>query len=300
MEKIFEDKKPYRTTLVVKAPAKINLALDVLGTRSNGYHDVRMVMQTVSLYDDVTIEKGGPAGISVYCGLPYVPSDERNLAYKAAALLAEEFGLQEGIAVSLYKRIPVAAGLAGGSSDAAAVLDGVNRLFGLGLSQEELMERGMKLGADVPYCVAKGTMLAEGLGEKLTKLPLMPDCAVVLAKPSFSLSTKKVYQALPSDPSDYDHGNVDGVLEGLEKGDLKQIASSMTNVLETVSIGLHPEIKEIREFFMRHGALGAMMSGSGPTVFGLFASEAEAQAAAGVLKMSGFSGKVFTAGILNR
>lgn len=255
--------------LNLKALAKINLGLDVLGKRENGYHDVRMVMQSIYLYDEVRIEAVPAPGISLRTNLTFLPTDKGNIAYKAAAMLQEEFGLREGVHITLDKHIPVAAGMAGGSSNAAAVLFGMNRLFELGLTQEELMERGTRLGADVPYCIMRGTVLAEGIGEKLTPLPAMPKCTVLIAKPSVSVSTRVVYEALDAG-NIKNHPDIDGLIEGLGQKDLKKIASCMGNVLEDVTIPMHPVIEQIRQEMLEAGALGAMMSGSGPTVFGLY------------------------------
>lgn len=256
-------------TLTLKALAKINLGLDVLGKRDNGYHDVRMVMQTIYLYDNVTLTKTEEPGIRLETNLSYLPVDEKNIAYKAAKLLIDEFQIKKGVSIKLDKHIPVAAGLAGGSSNAAAVLVGMNRLFRLGLSQEELMERGVSLGADVPYCVMRGTALAEGIGEDLSALMPMPKCYVLIAKPPISVSTKMVYEALDAKEI-VEHPDIDGVLEGLSEQDLTKVAASMGNVLESVTIEKYPIIADIKAAMKEAGALNAMMSGSGPTVFGIF------------------------------
>ncbi len=256
-------------TLTLKALAKINLGLDVLGRRDNGYHDVRMVMQTIYLYDNVTLTRTEEPGIQVETNLSYLPVDENNIAYKAAKLLIDEFDIREGVHIKLEKRIPVAAGMAGGSSNAAAVLVGMNRMFDLGLSQLELMERGVALGADVPYCVMRGTALAEGIGEELSSLPPMPKCYVLVAKPAISVSTKWVYETLDAKEI-VEHPDIDGLLQGLKDQDLSKIASSMGNVLESVTIEKYPIIETIKDAMKEAGALNAMMSGSGPTVFGIF------------------------------
>lgn len=256
-------------TLTLKALAKINLGLDVLGRRDNGYHDVRMVMQTIYLYDNVTLTRTEEPGIQVETNLSYLPVDENNIAYKAAKLLIDEFDIREGVHIKLEKRIPVAAGMAGGSSNAAAVLVGMNRMFDLGLSQLELKERGVALGADVPYCVMRGTALAEGIGEELSSLPPMPKCYVLVAKPAISVSTKWVYETLDAKEI-VEHPDIDGLLQGLKDQDLSKIASSMGNVLESVTIEKYPIIETIKDAMKEAGALNAMMSGSGPTVFGIF------------------------------
>lgn len=255
--------------LKLRALAKINLALDVLGRRENGYHDVRMIMQSIYLYDNVLLEKTKEPGIRISTNLYFLPVDENNIAYKAAKLLMDEFRLPGGISISLQKYIPVAAGLAGGSSNAAAVLFGMNRMYGLGLNIEELMERGVKLGADVPYCIMRGTVLAEGIGEELTRLPALPKCYVLIAKPPISVSTKMVYEKLDVKEI-VEHPDVDGMMEALKEGDLHRIASKMGNVLEQVTVEEYPIIDQIKLLMKEAGALNAMMSGSGPTVFGLF------------------------------
>ena len=243
----------------LKALGKINLGLDVLGRRPNGYHDVRMVMQTVYLYDQILLEKTDKEGISLKTNLFYLPVNENNLAYRAAKMLIDEFTIKEGVHISLEKHIPVAAGMAGGSSNAAAVLYGMNRLFQLGLTDQELMERGVKLGADVPYCIMRGTVLAEGIGEELTPLPAMPKCHVLLAKPPISVSTQKVYEKLDAQEVT-EHPDIDGILLGLQTGDLKKITSSMGNVLENVTITEYPQIERIKDVMKEEGALNAMMS----------------------------------------
>ena len=263
----------------LKALGKINLGLDVLGRRPNGYHDVRMVMQTVYLYDQILLEKTDKEGISLETNLFYLPVNENNLAYRATKMLIDEFAIKEGVHISLEKHIPVAAGMAGGSSNAAAVLYGMNRLFQLGLTDQELMDRGVQLGADVPYCIMRGTVLAEGSGEKLTPLQAMPKCHVLLAKPPISVSTQKVYEKLDAQKVTK-HPDIDGILLGLQTGDLKKITSSMGNVLENVTITEYPQIERIKDVMKEEGALNAMMSGSGPTVFGIYDDKMLARRAA--------------------
>ena len=280
----------------LRALAKINLGLDVLGRRENGYHDVRMIMQSVYLYDTVRIEKRKKPGIEVRTNLGYLPVGEGNIAWKAAYLLMEEFGIDTGVRITLDKHIPVAAGLAGGSSDAAAVLFGMNRMFGLQFGQEELKKRGVKLGADVPYCIMRGTVLAEGIGEELRTLPAMPKCTVLIAKPPVSVSTKVVYEALDAKEI-VNHPDIDGIIAGLENRDLRQIASSMGNVLEEVTIPMHPVIEEIKAEMTASGALGAMMSGSGPTVFGLFDNWKAAKEAQKKIREKALAKQVYVTGI---
>ena len=269
--------------LELKALGKINLGLDILGRRENGYHDVRMVMQTVYLYDRVTLEKTREPGIEISTNLSYLPVNENNIAYKAAELLRGEFGIREGIRITLEKHIPVAAGMAGGSSNAAAVLFGMNRMFGLGLSEEGLKERGVTLGADVPYCIMRGTVLAEGIGEILTPLPPLPKCYVLIAKPPLSASTRTVYEKIDREGIK-SHPDIDGILAGLQEGDLQQVAGSMGNVLEQVMLEEHPVLQRIKDVMIGAGALNAMMSGSGPTVFGLFEDKKKAKKAAARIK----------------
>lgn len=265
--------------LDLKALGKVNLGLDVLGRRENGYHDVRMVMQTIYLYDQIRIEKKKEPGIRIFTNLYYLPVNENNLAYQAAEMLLKEFKVQEGVKITLDKHIPVAAGMAGGSANAAAVLYGMNRMFALGLSQKDLMERGVKLGADVPYCIMRGTVLAEGIGEELAPLPSMPRCFVLVAKPPVSVSTKLVYEKLDSHEIE-DHPDIDGIIEGLTGQDLAKVASCMGNVLEKVTIEEYPVIEEIKTVMKQEGALNAIMSGSGPTVFGLYEDKKKARNAA--------------------
>lgn len=282
----------------VKALAKINLGLDVIRRREDGYHEVRMVMQTIHLFDRLNISKSKDAGITLQTNLSFLPVDQHNLAYRAAAMLIEEFGLTDGVDISLKKHIPVAAGMAGGSTDAAGVLFGMNEIFELGLSKEDLMDRGVKLGADVPYCIMRGTALAEGIGEKLTPLSPMVKCPVLIAKPQISVSTKYVYEHLNlSDVSN--HPDIDKLLADMKRKDLHAIAGDMGNILETVTIPLHPEIAEIKSCMCAHGALNAMMSGSGPTVFGLFETVEDARRAAEKIKEQGIAKQVYVTDIYN-
>ncbi len=257
--------------LSLKAYGKINLGLDVLRRRDDGYHEVRMIMQTVGIYDRIDLIYKEEPGITVETNLYYLPDNENNLVYKAAKLLMDEFHVQKGVHIKLRKFIPVAAGMAGGSSDAAAVLFGVNKMFSLGLTTEQLMERGVKIGADVPYCVMRGTALSEGIGEILTPLPMPPQCQVLIAKPGISVSTKFVYENLhANDLKPEQHPDIDGMIEAIKQKDLYGIADRFGNVLETVTIPAYPVIQEIKDLMMEHGAIGTLMSGSGPTVFGLF------------------------------
>ena len=257
--------------LSLKAYGKINLGLDVLRRRDDGYHEVRMIMQTVGIYDRIDLIYKETPGITVETNLYYLPDNENNLVYKAAKLLMDEFHVQKGVHIRLRKYIPVAAGMAGGSSDAAAVLFGVNKMFSLGLTTEQLMDRGVKIGADVPYCVMRGTALSEGIGEILTPLPVPPQCQVLIAKPGISVSTKVVYESLDAmELKPEDHPDIDGMMEAIKQKDLYGIADRFGNVLENVTIPAYPVIQEIKDLMLEQGAIGALMSGSGPTVFGLF------------------------------
>lgn len=266
--------------LELKAYGKINLGLDVVRRREDGYHEVRMIMQTVRVYDAIELNRTEEEGIRLSTNLYYLPDNENNLGYRAAKLLMDEFGIRDGVEIKMKKFIPVAAGMAGGSSDAAAVLFGANKMFGLGLSKQELMERGVRLGADVPYCIMRGTALSEGIGEILTPLPPMPQCRVLIAKPAVSVSTKHVYESLnlPSLGAEA-HPDIDAMRAAIEKKDLSGVVSQLGNVLETVTIPENPVIQTLKDKMMEMGADGSLMSGSGPTVFGLFTNQTAAQAA---------------------
>ncbi len=278
----------------LRAYGKINLGLDVVRKREDGYHEVRMIMQTVSVYDTLELTVQDRPGISVKTNLPYLPVNGDNLVYKAADLLMKEFNLKKGIKIELKKYIPVAAGMAGGSSDAAAVLYGVNKMFSLGLTKEELMKRGVRMGADIPYCIMRGTALSEGIGEILTPLRPMPECKILIAKPSVSVSTKFVYENLRANELTR-HPDIDGMAAAIERQDLQGIADRMENVLETVTIPAYPVIEEIKDFMKEHGALNSLMSGSGPTVFGLYDSEEIITAAASALKKTGLAKQIYMA-----
>ena len=282
----------------VKALAKVNLGLDVVRKREDGYHEVRMIMQTIHLFDRLEIMRNQSGRITMSTNLAFLPTNENNLVYKAAALLKEEFDIGDGIDVKLHKHIPVAAGMAGGSTDAAAVLYGMNRIFDLGLSKEDLMTRGVKLGADVPYCIMRGTALAEGIGEKLSALPPMVKCPVLIAKPQIGVSTKFVYENLKLDEHTQ-HPDIDALIQNIRTKDLPAIAGSMGNLLETVTAKKYPEIEKIKELMRENGALNAMMSGSGPTVFGLFDELETAKMAAAIVRQSGLARQVFVTDIYN-
>ena len=276
----------------LRALAKINLGLDILRKREDGYHEVRMIMQTIQMYDVLEMKRVRKPGISLSVNYSYIPNDERNLVYKAAKLLMDEFQVKGGVDMHLEKFIPVAAGMAGGSSDAAAALVGINRLFKLGLSQKELMDRAVNIGADVPYCVMRGTALAEGIGEKLTSLPGVPMCYVLIGKPGINVSTKFVYGNLHLDEVT-EHPDIDGMVEAIRNHDLYGITDRMGNVLESVTCPAYPVIDEIKAQMMKNGAVNAMMSGSGPTVFGIFDDPDKAEFARDQLKISGLSKQTF-------
>ena len=276
----------------LRALAKINLGLDILRKREDGYHEVRMIMQTIQMYDVLKMKKVKKPGISLSVNYPYIPSDERNLVYKAAKLLMDEFQVKEGVDICLEKFIPVAAGMAGGSSDAAAAMVGINRLFKLGLSERELMDRAVNIGADVPYCIMRGTALAEGIGEKLTRIAQIPDCFVLIGKPGISVSTKMAYESLQLDKIS-SHPDIDGMIRDIENGDLLTMTEKMGNVFEPGIIEKYPVIGEIKDLMEDNGALKAMMSGSGPTVFGIFDDRDKMEVAAAVLRESGLAKTVF-------
>jgi 4-diphosphocytidyl-2C-methyl-D-erythritol kinase len=263
----------------LRAHGKINLSLDVLGRRDDGYHEVKMIMYTVGLYDSIHIRREREKGIRMECNLPSLPTNEENLMVRAAKAIMDEFSIEEGLSLRLMKRLPVAAGMAGGSADAAAVFHGINQLFHLNLSTEELEKRAVKLGADIPFCLHKGCYLSEGIGEKLCKLPSLPPCTILLVKPAFSLSTKLIYENLHLENiTDAGHPDVDRMIKELESGSLEDICALGGNLLEKVSISLRPEIQVLKDFFIKEGALLSLMSGSGPTVFGIFPEEEKEKA----------------------
>lgn len=282
----------------LKALAKINLGLDVLGKREDGYHEVSMVMQTIQMYDIINIYKSAKPGIRLQTNLPYIPTDERNLVCKAANLLMEEFGIQSGLQINLEKFIPVSAGMAGGSSDAAATLIAVNRLFHLELSKRDLMRRGLAIGADVPYCIMRGTALAEGIGERLTPLPPAPSCYVLIGKPSVNVSTRQAYESLKLSEITH-HPDIPGLVQAIRDQDLEAMLPHMANVFEKGIIEEYPVIGRIKKLMLESGAVHAMMTGSGPTVFGIFRSRAAAGRAADVLRKSQLARVVFTTRLFN-
>lgn len=274
------------TLLTLSANAKINLTLDILGTREDGYHEVAMIMQEISLHDTLSmgkINQGISLTIAIEGQKGTLPADESNLCWKAAALVQKEYNLQEGVEIHLTKRIPMAAGLAGGSADAAAVLKGMNHLFRLGMTEARLCELGARLGSDIPFCIMGGTMLATGRGEVLTRLPSFPRLSVVLAKPPVGVSTAWAYKTYDAG-YDGPHPDNEAMLEAIHGGDAHKAASLLCNVLEGVTETEHPVIADYKRLMMEHGAMASMMSGSGPTVFGLVREKQQAWHLADALK----------------
>ena len=280
------------TGMRLKAYGKINLGLDVVRKRDDGYHEVRMVMQNVGIFDRLEFEKCEKGKIEITTNLSFLPADQDNLIYKAAKLMIDTYGIEEGIKIHLEKHIPVSAGMAGGSSDAAATFVGMNNLFKLGLSTKKLQEIGVKLGADIPYCIMRGTALSEGIGEILTPIKPMVKCPIIIAKPSISISTKYVYENLRANELEY-HPDIDRMVQEIKDGNLYGIAECMGNVLETVSCVKYPVIEDIKNNLKENGALNALMSGSGPTVFALFDDENVAKKAFDELKKTGLAKNVF-------
>ena len=278
-------------TIRREAFAKINLGLDVVRRLPNGYHEVRMIMQTVGICDVLTFRKAA-SGIQLVVDNEELPTDGNNLICKAAKLLLESAGIEGGVSITLEKHIPIAAGMAGGSTDAAATLLGINELYEIGYDVDKLEELGVKIGADVPYCIQGGTALAEGIGEVLSPLPTPPTCHLVIAKPDINVSTKFVYENLRANELE-SHPDIDGMIEGLEKGDLKAITDRLANVLETVTVPAYPIIDEIKQTMLDAGAEGALMSGSGPTVFGIFTELEKAKQAAKRIKDAELAKQVF-------
>lgn len=271
------------TEITLNAYAKINLGLDVLRKRPDGYHDLRMIMQSISLHDTLTLRKTEQDAIRLFntdgTENPDVPMDDSNLIYKAIQSLRQEFHITEGVDVILDKQIPVAAGMAGGSTDGAAAYKAMNQLFELGLTEQQLRERAVKLGADIPYCIMGGTALSEGIGEVLTPLAPMPKCAILIAKPDINVSTGFVYGNLRANELS-SHPDIDGMVQAIQADDLSGVTNRLGNVLETVTIPAYPVIEKIKQAMIEDGAEGSLMSGSGPTVFGIFREEEQAQKAA--------------------
>ena len=274
----------------LKAYGKINIGLDVIRKREDGYHDLDMIMQTVGVYDDVIISREDGTQtyeIEVSTDADILPNDKGNLAFMAAKVLMEAYDIKSKVKIHINKRIPIAGGMAGGSADCAAVLRGVNKLFQLGLTDEQLQEYGVKLGADVPYCIVGGTKRAQGIGEILTDLPTLPKCYVIIAKPDAFVSTKFVYSHIR--PAQIEnHPDIDGIIESIKAGDLYGMCEKIANVMEDVTIPEYPIIQKVKDILKSNGAVNALMSGSGPTVFGIYDDEEKAKQSMDVL-----SGKEF-------
>lgn len=282
-----------------EARAKINLGLDICGRLDNGYHKVKMVMQTVDIYDVLEFKKRREPDIILSVDSHDTLGDiSNNLIFKAAKLMVEYFSIKEGIEISLKKNIPVAAGMAGGSTDAAATMLAMNELFELGQTKEQLMKLAVRLGADIPFCIMGGTALAEGIGEELTRLPAPPKAYILIAKPPVMVSTKEVYERFDAKEITT-HPDIDGIIGALEEGSLTGISSRLGNVLENVTIELYPVIEEIKTFMKEHGAINALMSGSGPTVFGIFDDEERANATAKALEATKMAGQIQVTGFYN-
>ena len=284
--------------VIRKAYAKINLGLDVKRRLPNGYHEVKMIMQTVDLFDVLTFSEREDTQIVIHSDSGEIPCNEDNLIYKAAMKLRERTGIERGISVEIQKRIPVAAGMAGGSSDAAATLLGLNELLGCGLTSEELERIGVTIGADVPYCIKGGTALSEGIGEVLTSLPTPPDAVLLIAKPDISVSTKFVYENLHADQL-VSHPDIDGMVEAIRNQNLKGICERMENVLETVTIREYPVISRIKDGMKQGGAVNALMSGSGPTVFGIFHTVEDAEHVKKELEKENLAKQIFVTRFFN-
>lgn len=262
----------------INAPAKINIGLDVIRCREDGYHEVKMIMQSIRLFDRLTLTRSDTPGIRMTTNLSFLPVNRDNLVFRSAELLMDEFGIGGGLTIHLEKRIPVAAGMAGGSTDAASCMLAMNDLYQLGLSKRQLMKRGVTLGADIPYCILKGTALSEGIGEKLSTIPRTPDCFILIAKPGIHVSTRFVYSNLVLDENT-PHPDIDRMIRAMGQRDLHGLCRHLGNVLETVTIPAHPEIAVIKDCMLENGALGSLMSGSGPTVFGIYDDLDKAKAA---------------------
>lgn len=280
--------------LLEKAPAKINLSLDVLGRRHDGYHNVEMVMTTIDLSDRIELENIEKDEIKVSLESRYVPNDERNLAYKAAKILKNKYNIKQGVSIKIKKNIPVSAGLGGGSSDAAAVLRGLNRLWSLGIPLEELATLGLEIGSDVPFCVMNTTALVKGRGEIIEKLPPPPSCWVVLAKPNIGVSTKTIFQHVAMEQMT--HPQTEEIIQSLYTGDLTRLGDHLGNSLESITLELHPEVQRIKKRIRSLGATNVIMSGSGPTVYSLVKRESTAQRIYNGLR--GFCNEVYKVRIL--
>lgn len=263
--------------------AKINIALDVLNKLDNNYHSLKMIMQSTRLSDTVYIRKIPQDDIIIRTNIPWLPTDSRNIVYKTAEMLKTEYEIKEGVSILLLKSIPISAGLAGGSSNCAAALLGIRNLFKLPISNEDLLKKSASLGADVPFCLARGTMLSEGIGEILTPLKPFPKCYIVISKPNINVSTASIFSSLDLNNIKREH-DVEKIIYYLNKGDLRQISANMFNVLENVTINKYPSIQTIKNIMIKNNALGSIMTGSGSAVFGIWGSKIEAIKTAKELK----------------
>ena len=284
--------------VVTKAYAKINLGLDVLRKRPDGYHEVKMIMQTVDLYDVLMVSKKEEDTITIATQREDLPVNEDNLIYKAVKLMKEVYGFPGGVHVELIKNIPIAAGMAGGSTDAAAAMRAINELFELNRPSKELEKHAVKIGADVPYCIQGGTVLSEGIGELLTDLPNAPQCILLIAKPDIMVSTKYVYENLNL-PNLTKHPDIDAMVNAIKEGDVQGMIEPMDNVLATVTENKYGIIKEIKQTMEKNGAIKAMMSGSGPTVFGIFETMVQAATAFDAIKEKGMAREIFISKFVN-
>ncbi len=275
-----------------KAYAKINLGLDVVGKRDDGYHLVRMIMQTVDIYDTLEFKDNSTGQINLFSASDKIPLDGSNLVCRAAELLKDRYGVEKGVDITLEKRIPVAAGMAGGSTDAAATFLALNELWGLGLGRDKLCEMAVSLGADIPYCIIGGTALAEGIGEVLTPISDMPQCYLVIAKPAIDVSTGWVYKELDSREIAH-HPDIDGIRDCIEAGDLRRMCERIENVLEPVTVSKYPVIAGIETVLENSGAVRAFMTGSGPTVFAVFDSRQKAEEGLEAVRESGLAPEMF-------
>ena len=276
----------------IKAFAKVNLGLDVIGKREDGYHLLRMVMQNIGIADRLIFSKNNTGEIRISANLKFLPTGPKNLIYRTVEAVRSEYGIADGVDVVLEKKIPVAAGLAGGSTDASAALRAMNRMFDLGEEETKLRELGLRIGADVPFCLLGGTALAEGIGEMLTPLPAMPECSILLVKPKFGISTKYVYHAIDEKPVDK-HPGIDAIVNALHEHSLKDICANMGNILENVSCAEYPVLNEIKGKMREMGAMNALMSGSGPSLFGIFDDPEKAKAAYRYFKNSEYGRDTF-------
>ena len=279
----------------IKAYAKINLGLDIIGVREDGYHLLRMVMQSIGLFDRLAFAKTGGGGIKLSFDSRFLPDGPKNHVYKAAQLICDEFGIRDGINVRIEKRIPIAAGLAGGSADAAATIIALDSLFELGLDASQMKAIGLKIGADVPFCLTGGTVAAEGIGERLTALPDMPKCHILLIKPGFGISTRRAYQAYDGNPAKT-HPDIDALIDGVREMDLKKLCANMENVFEEIAFAEHPVLSDIKRQLLCAGALSALMSGSGPTVFAVFDDKDAASKAYNSFKCGEYGSGTFLTG----